>query len=241
MGTLFLLPNVLDEKASHQAFFPSSVDAAVGMIDGLIAESEKGARRFLSRFSFPPPKTFRDIPTQLLNEHTTQAQFEELLKPLLKGESWGLISDCGLPCLADPGAHLVLAARRKGVSIQAFPGPSSLIFALMLSGLSAQHFTFHGYLPKEGDELRAKITLMEKRSREEGSTHLFIEAPYRNEKLLTILLKELNNATLLSLAVNLSLPEQWVMTQMVSEWKKAGVPPIDKRPAVFLLRAHLKY
>ncbi|MGE3535768.1 MAG: 16S rRNA methyltransferase, partial [Parachlamydiales bacterium] len=104
---LFLFPNLLDEEGDHTQVLPKSVDAAVSQIHGLIAESEKAARRFLRRFQFEAPKTFRDIPIQLLNEHTADRQIDELLDPILKGQCWGLISDCGMPCLADPGSSLV--------------------------------------------------------------------------------------------------------------------------------------
>lgn len=236
---LLLLPNLLDETASHELFLPKSVDQAVFSLDGLIAESEKGARYFLRRFTFPEGKTFREIPIQQLNEHTQEKQLNDLLKPILQGQCWGLLSDSGLPCLADPGASLILKARKAKIFITAYPGPSSLIYALMLSGLSAQHFTFHGYLPKEEGALIAQLQTIQLRSLKEGSTHLFIETPYRNRKLLTFLLKTLKEETLLSVAVDLTLSSQWVETGSIKEWKKASLPDIDKRPAVFVIRAKL--
>lgn len=234
--TLLLFPNVLNEETVHDRVLPKSVDEAVGRIDGLIAESEKGARRFLRRFAFEPPKTFRDIPIQLLNEHTTDKQLDELLVPILKGQCWGLISDCGVPCLADPGSNLVFKARKKGVAIDSFAGPSSILLALILSGLGAQRFTFHGYLPKEEGELHQAVKEMQKRSAQEKSTHLFIEAPYRNEKLLANLLKVLSDSTLLCVATDLTTSLQSVVTKSVKEWKSSPIPQIDKRPTVFLLR-----
>lgn len=234
---LLLFPNVLDEEGLHDPVLPKSIDEAVPQIDGLIAESEKAARRFLRRFAFAPPKTFRDIPIRLLNEHTPEQQIDELLAPLIKGECWGLISDCGMPCLADPGSDLVFKARRKGIAIQTFAGPSSILLSLVLSGLGGQRFTFHGYLPKEEEGLLKAIQEMQRRSSQEKSTHLFIEAPYRNEKLLSQLLKTLQDSTLLCLATDLTAPTQEVATKSVGEWKRSSPPQIDKRPTVFLLRA----
>ena len=237
--TLFLFPNLLDDEGDHTFFLPQSVDQAVAQIDGLIAESEKGGRRFLKRFAFPTPKTFREIPIRLLNEHTTNAEIDALLEPILKGESWGLVSDAGMPCLADPGSQLVFRARQRKVSVETFPGPSSIMLALILSGLSGQHFTFHGYLPKEEPLQIKKIQQMEQRSLQEGSTHLFIEAPYRNLKLLGTLLKTLHNKTHLSLGIELTSPRQEVYLKSVEQWKAASLPPIDKRPTVFVIRQNL--
>jgi 16S rRNA (cytidine1402-2'-O)-methyltransferase len=236
--TLYLFPNLLDENGSVEAFLPASVATAVSTIDGIIAESEKGARKFLRRFSFPEPKTFRDIPIQLLNEHTQVKQLDELLSPIVKGETWGLVSDCGLPCLADPGSNLVYKARQRGITIETFAGPSSVIYALMLSGLGAQHFTFHGYLAKDEAKRSAQLKTIETRSREDQSTHLCIEAPYRNQKLLTYLLQNLKPETTLCVATDLTLPTQWVMTQTVGSWRKQTLPEIDQRPTVFVFRAN---
>lgn len=233
---LFLFPNLLDEEGMHDQVLPKSVDEAVSQIDGLIAESEKAARRFLRRFSFPAPKTFREVPIRLLNEHTSDHQLDELLAPLIKGECWGLISDCGMPCLADPGSNLVFKARQKGVAVETFAGPSSILMALVLSGLGGQHFTFHGYLPKSEEELLRAVQEMQKHSAQAKSTHLFIEAPYRNEKLLSFLLKTLHEDTFLSLAIDLTASSQEVVTRRVREWKQLALPSIDKRPTVFLVK-----
>ena len=231
--TLYLFPNLLAELETTRDYLPTSIDAAVAGIVGLIAESEKEARRFLKRFSFPPPKTFREIPLHLLNEHSTPADKKELLAMILRGGKWGLVSDCGMPCLADPGADLVLMAREKGVQVHTFAGPSSILFALVLGGLGGQRFAFHGYLPKEEKELLRAVKSLEKTSREQLATQLFIETPYRNQKMLQFLLQHLDPATYLSIACDLTLPTEQVWTLKVSEWKKRALPALDKRPAVF--------
>lgn len=232
-GVLLLLPNVLGEESP--LLLPTAVEHAVQNMDGLISESEKGGRHFLRRFSFPAPKTFRDIPIRLLNEHTIEKEVTLLLEPLLKGQKWGLISDCGLPCIADPGAKLVCEARKHGLGVEAFPGASSIVLALMLSGLCAQSFAFHGYLEREPEKCIAQIKKLQKRAFEEKTTQVFIETPYRNQKLLEILLNHLGNPTQLCVAWDLMMPSQEVLCHPIADWKKKELPALNKKPAVFLI------
>jgi 16S rRNA (cytidine1402-2'-O)-methyltransferase len=234
---LYLLPNLLSDLDTHVGHLPASVDAAVLEVTTLIAENEKEGRRFLRRFSFPPPKTFRDIPILLLNEHSTDRDKQALLQEMEKGGVWGLVSDCGMPCVADPGADLVLKAREKGIAVRAFIGPSSILLALVLSGLGGQHFTFHGYLPKLEPQLIQELRRIEKLSLKEGSTHLFIEAPYRNRKLMENILAALDDKTWLCIACDLTAAAEDVQTQRVGTWKKKALPDINKRPTVFLIRS----
>lgn len=211
MRVLHLLPNLLHPD-SCWSFTPPAMQA-------LIAESEKGGRQFLKRFLGKI-----EIPIYTLNEHTQD------LKPLLvlREESVGLISDAGLPCLADPGARFIFEARKKEISIQAYPGPSSIFLALMLSGLSGQKFMFHGYLERESAQLIKQIKHFAPQM-----THIFIETPYRNDKLLATLLATLNSQDLLCVAVDLMGKEEKVTTLSVKEWKKEV--SFHKRPAVFLV------
>lgn len=237
MPILYLLPNLLDHSQDHHAFFPSTVDAIVPTLGGLIAETEKEARRYLKRFLFPESKTFRDIPILLLNEHTTTLQKEGVIETIVRSHaSWGLISDCGLACLADPGADLVLLAKKRGVQVQACVGPSSIILALMLSGLGGQRFIFHGYLPREEKLLIEKLKQMDKNSQKDY-THLFIETPYRNQKLFKQLCTTLSNQSWLSIACDLTSDQEWVKTKRIAQWKKEQ-PLFDKLPAVFIVRNH---
>lgn len=233
---LYLFPNLLADLETHGGYLPASVDAAVAKIDGLIAEDEKQGRRFLRRFTFLPPKTFRDVPIRLLNEHSTEEDKKGLLKEIKNGGTWGLVSDCGMPCLADPGADLVLMARENGIAVETFAGPSSIMFSLVLSGLGGQHFTFHGYLPKAENLLVQELKRIEKLSIKEGSTHLFIETPYRNQRLLEKLIASLEEKTWLCVACDLTLPSQYVQTRKIKDWKKISLPNIDKRPCVFVLK-----
>lgn len=227
--TLILLPNLLSAEASIERSFPPVLAEEVKRLSGLIVEDEKEARAFLKRLGSP------FLPMKKLNEHTPKQEIQELLEPLLKGETWGLVSDAGLPCLADPGAELVRKARERGIKIEAIPGPSSLFLALMLSGLPAQRFAFHGYLPREQPDLSHRLKELEKRSEREEATQLFIEAPYRNLKMLHSILEALQEKTLLCVAWDLMGPDEGVITRSIAEWKKSSPPPIDKKPAVFCL------
>ncbi|MCX6988055.1 MAG: SAM-dependent methyltransferase [Chlamydiae bacterium] len=233
---LVLIPNVLNEEETQiHSCFTQEVITLVPTLDGLIAESEKGGRHYLKRFPFPEGRSFRDIPIKVLSEHTKEGDYVELLSLLKRGQRWGLVSDAGLPCLADPGARLVFLARQKGVQVQAHMGPSSIILALMLSGLMAQKFTFEGYLPKEMAELTVAIKQMQQRSLKEGSTHLFIETPYRTQQLLERLIELLDENMMLSISCDLTLPTQLVMTYTIGQWKKMPKPDIQKRLVVFVV------
>lgn len=232
---LYLLPNLLDETSSYRENFPTCLDEVIPSLDGLIAESHKGARRFLCRFCYPENRSFREVPISLLNEHTTQTELQDLLVPLKRGEKWGLISDAGLPIFADPGSDLVFLCQKNRIPVHPLPGPSSIFYALMLSGFSAQNFTFHGYLPRQDAELKQKLWQMEKRVRLEKQTQLFIEAPYRNLKLLEVLLRELQSTTYLAVCWNLTAPSQGVMIDRIVKWKQRPLPPLKKMPAVFLI------
>jgi 16S rRNA (cytidine1402-2'-O)-methyltransferase len=211
MKQLLLLPNILHEE-SIWSYTPPRIDA-------LIAESEKGGYQFLKRFLLPK------CPVYLLNEHTEKP--EELLK--IQQEVVGLISDAGLPCLADPGAQVVAAAHRLGIPVEAVPGPSSLIMALQLSGFLGQAFVFHGYFPREEGELAAKLKKLDP-----SYTHLFIETPYRTEKLFQWLMKHLSGAAKLCIATELMGPQSFVRTDTVTGWKKKPLSPSKSR-AVFLI------
>ncbi len=233
---LVLLPNLLDESLSHELFLPASVPPAVQSIQGIFAESEKSARRYLRRF-LSHDEMVR-VPIRLLNEHTKSSELMELIQPVLNGETWGVLSDAGLPCLADPGAEIVWLARERGISVEALVGPSSIVLSLQLSGFSSQRFAFHGYLPREMDFLQAKLKELEMRSNKEGATQLFIEAPYRSAKLLEALLSTLKPTTRLCVSASLTTSEQKVVSQSVADWKAGKAKmPLGKEPAVFLLCA----
>lgn len=231
--TLLLLPNVLGECRHAEVFLPASVFKAMQTIDGLIAESDKEGRRYLSRFTTKKPTM--EMPIALFNEHTPDSDLDFLLEPIVKGERWGLVSDAGLPCIADPGSKLVLRAIQRGIATQAFVGPSSILLALMLSGLPGQKFFFHGYLDREPSKRKKEIQKLAQQSQLEKATQIFMETPYRNQYTLEDLIATLPEGALLSVSWDLTLPTQGVMTQRISLWKKCTLPNLDKKPAIFLI------
>jgi len=231
---LYLLPNLLGPIEDHKFFLPNSVDQIVPSLDGLIAESEKGGRRYLSRFKMH--KKPSEIPIALLNEHTRISDIDFLLEPLVAGENWGVVADAGLPCLADPGASLVLRSHERNIAVKCFSGPSSITHSLMLSGLSGQRFNFYGYIARHPQERKKSLQLWE---RTKGVTHLFIEVPYRNVMTVKSCLETLQGATLFCIASQLTLPDEWVATKPISMWKKENFdtlhPHLAKKNAIFLL------
>ncbi|MCE5317650.1 MAG: SAM-dependent methyltransferase [Parachlamydia sp.] len=231
--TLLLLPNLLGEQPHHDLFLPASVDRAVASIDDLISESPTAGRRYLGRFQTKKPA--HEIPIALYNEHNSDQDLDFLLEPIRKGERWGLVSDGGLPCIADPGSKLVARARQTGINVQAFVGPSAILLSLMLSGLPGQRFAFHGYLDKDPATRKKQISNLAKRSRQEDSTQIFIEAPYRNKHVLEMLVETLDDQTQLCVAWELTLPSQGTVSQPISLWKKSPLPNLEKRNAIFLI------
>ncbi len=232
---LLLLPNLLGDIRHHQPFLPASVDKAVISLDGLIAESVQAGRRYLGRFETIIPNN--EIPIALYNEHTADDQIDFLLEPIRAGQRWGLLSDSGLPCIADPGYKLVRQARLSGLNVQSFVGPSSIMLALMQSGLPGQKFYFHGYLPKEGEKRNIEIKDLEKKSAIEDLTQIFIETAYRNQQMLESLLQTLNDETWLCVAWELTTPDQGILSQPVKIWKKSPLPNLAKKNAIFLFKA----
>lgn len=224
---LFLLPNLLCEEGDPLSL-PANLAPTVQSLQGLIAESEKPARRYLKSFNH-----LHGTPIALLNEHTTPQEIQELLQPLLKGESWGLISDAGLPCIADPGSSLVFAAQSLNIPIHAISGPSSLFLSLMLSGLPSQRFAFHGYI---GKDLHAEkdLHIWQERSRNDQETQIFIDTPYRSDKILATTLRCLHPSTLLTIAAHLTHPSAYLRTATISTWKHSPLPSLHKIPTIFL-------
>ena len=194
---------------------------AVQSLDGLIAESDSGARRFLSLFGR------EKLVVAVYNKNSAEDLVDFLLAPIRKGERWGLLSDAGLPCIADPGHQLVARARTLGLKVEAHAGPSSLFLALMLSGLPGQNFHFHGYPDRNPLPQIKKLP--------PGVTHLFIEAPHRSGEFLKQLIDTLPDEALLSLSWDLTLPTQNTLTHKVELFKKMPLPNLTKKPAIFCI------
>lgn len=221
--TLYLLPNLLSGQANPKLSLVSGLDDIVNSLDGFFVEHPKEARVFLKHFDFERLKT---KPMEVLDKDTTN--FVTLLQPLIKGEKWGIIADCGLPCIADPGAKLVYGARDKNIDVIAIPGPSSLILALQLCGLESQTFVFQGYLPRDCKVERLPML------------QVFIETPYNNEKSLEKLFSTLKEDDTLCIAIDLTLPTQTVITKKMKWWKDhMSEVDMHKKPAIFLIKTRI--
>ncbi|MDD2195659.1 MAG: SAM-dependent methyltransferase [Bacteroidales bacterium] len=228
-GTLYLIPTTLGSD-KWQDVIPLYVSQIARDTRHFVVEDIRTARRYLSRLEMPVP--ISDLHFELLNEHTIQQDVHKLLLPLLDGLSVGLMSEAGVPAVADPGASLVALAHKHGIPVVPLVGPSSIVMALMASGFNGQNFAFVGYLPIKAKERERRIAQLEQRSREENQTQLFIETPYRNNHLLSSLLSTLKPETLLHISCDLTLPTELVLTQSVKEWKKK-MPDLHKRPSIF--------
>lgn len=232
-GSLYLLPNTLGDTAA-EAVIPAAALHRTRCLDYFIAENPKSARAFLKRVG--SPLALQEILVERLDHNTRPADIPVLLEPVLRGRDAGLLSDAGLPAIADPGAALVRIAHEKGVRVTPLSGPSSIVLALAASGLEGQRFAFHGYLPVAKDELAAALKELERQSRRLRQTQIFIETPYRNDATLGVMLRTLSEDTLVCVAADLTLESELVRTQRTSEWR--GKPPqLKGRPAVFLLLA----
>lgn len=246
-GTLYLIPNTLgpagDQAQPLAAILPAAVQATAARLSHYVAENAKSARAFLKLVAQTQPlaRPLQEIQISELNVQTAAQQLPELLEPLRRGIDTGLISEAGVPAVADPGADLVRLAHLEGIPVKPLVGPSSLLLALMASGLNGQSFAFHGYLPTDAGQRTKRLRQLEDRSRSERQTQLFIETPYRNLAMLEAMASTCSPSTLLCAATDLTLPSESVVTLPAVEWQarlKAGkAPDIHKKPTVFLLLA----
>ena len=231
-GVLYLLPTALGDTA-WQAYLPQETRDTACRLTHFIAENAKTARAEFKRIGHPQP--LRDLAIEQIPEKLPAAEIERLLAPLLGGHDVGLMSEAGCPGVADPGALLVRRTHALGLAVKPLVGPSSLLLALMASGLDGQRFAFHGYLPQREPERGRKIAELERESQRHGQTQIFIETPYRNATLFAALLSACRPATLLCLASNLTLATETILTKAIADWRKASPPQLDKRPTVFLM------
>lgn len=247
-GTLYLIPNTLglNDDASADplaAVIPEHVRAITAALPYFIAENAKTTRAHLKLVGLTHPlaRPLQDIRIRELNVNTEARELPELLAPLAAGEDAGLISEAGVPAVADPGANLVRLAHASGIRVRPLVGPSSLLLAVMSSGLNGQSFAFNGYLPTDVGQRAKRLKMLEDRSRSERQTQLFIETPYRNGALLDAIASTCHASTLVCVATDLSLPSETIRTQTVGKWRSelaAGrAPDFHKKPTVFLLLA----
>ena len=241
-GTLYLIPNSLGPGALDEVL-PASVRQTTAKLDYFIAENAKTARAFLKLVSTTHPlgKPLQEIEIRELNINTAASELPALLAPLLAGRNAGLVSEAGVPAVADPGADLVRLAHQKNIPVKPLVGPSSILLALMARGLNGQSFAFQGYLPTDSGQRANRLRQLEQRSRQEKQTQIFIETPYRNEAMLEAIANHCTSSTLLTVATDLTLATETVRTQPVQIWKNemtAGrFPDFKKKPTVFLLLA----
>jgi len=233
-GRLFLLPAWLSEDTPPEHVVPAPVIERIRALDCFVVENAKSARRYIASCGHPKP--LREIAMAELSEHTAVAAIPELLEPALKGRDLGLLSEAGLPAVADPGALLVAAAHARGVVVVPMVGPSSLLLALMASGLEGQRFRFVGYLPAESAARRAALVDLERQSARFAETQLFIETPYRNDALLADILQACKPSTRLAVAADLTGPSERIRSDRVEVWRLRP-EEIGKRPAIFLILA----
>jgi 16S rRNA (cytidine1402-2'-O)-methyltransferase len=232
-GKLFLIPSAIAQGASKTTLTPQVRDILLST-SYFVAEHIREARRFIS--SLQLGISIEGLDFKELSKHTPADQLAELIEPVLKGHNLGVLSDAGCPGIADPGAEIVKAAHSRKIEVVPLVGPSSIVLALMASGLSGQNFKFTGYLPINTKDLKNKINFLESQSRKEHETQIFIETPYRSDKLLHQLIATLNPSTSLTVAKDLTGTKEHILSMPVYEWKKHKMV-IGKTPAVFLFLA----
>jgi 16S rRNA (cytidine1402-2'-O)-methyltransferase len=230
-GKLYLIPNTLGET-NPMDVLPQTVQRAIELMNTFVVENEKDARKFIK--SICPDKIQANLKLSPLNKRTEKSEHLEMIKPCLNGENIGLMSDAGCPGVADPGAAIVKLAHENGIQVVPLVGPSSILLAVMASGMNGQSFAFNGYLPIDKDEKKVMLKNLEKLSADKNQSQLFIETPYRNNKMLEDILSILQPSTHICVAADITLPTEYIKTFRVSEWKKIKVD-LHNRPCIFII------
>ena len=233
-GKLYLIPTGLGSSAPLE-IIPISIKKIIESIDIYIVENEKSARKFIKSVS--SGKSQSSLTLFSLNKFTDPIEIPSFLEECHKGNNIGLLSDAGCPGVADPGAEVVRMAHEKNIKIIPLVGPSSILLAIMSSGMNGQNFAFNGYLPIEKSERKSKIKQLEKRSFNENQSQLFIETPYRNNSILEDLYNTLNLDTKICVACDLTLPTEHIKTQSAKQWKNSKLD-FHKRPAIFIIHKY---
>lgn len=231
MPTLYLLPAPLGPNALHA--LPTDAVNTMHRLEYFIAERAKTARHLLKQTGLQRP--ISSLTIFELDKRTPQEEWQTFLRPALQGYDIGLLSEAGMPGIADPGAVIVRLAHEKGIRVQPVTGPSSILLALISSGMSGQQFCFHGYLPAKRPELARELQRLESHSRKYSQTQIFMETPYRNNAVVETALKILNHSTRFCVATDLTLPTEYVMTRTIGDWKVLPPPDLHKRPSIFLI------
>ncbi len=230
--TIYLIPNIIAEDTQDQVI-NSQVLETVGELDYYLAENVRSARRFISSLKVRPVS---ELHFEKLDKNTSEKDLDWLTKPLQDGHSLGIISEAGCPAVADPGSLLIKWAHRMNVPVVPLVGPCSIILALMASGMNGQRFEFHGYLPIENADRTKTLRWMEKESRKRNKTQIFMETPYRNQKLMEAIIRSCDPSTILCIALDLTSPDQQIIAAPVEKWKRLKLS-LNKKPAIFLIQA----
>lgn len=231
-GKLYLIPTTLGDNEPLEVL-PISVKKVIEQTNVYIVENEKTARRFIKKISSGKSQSALQI--FLLNKFTHASALPEFLEPCLNGVQVGLLSEAGCPGIADPGADVVRLAHQKEIKVVPLVGPSSILMAMMSSGLNGQNFAFNGYLPIDKNERKNELKTLERLSFEKKQSQIFIETPYRNNKMLDDLCSSIGAQTLVCVACDITLPTEFIKTQTVGEWKKNKVD-LHKRPTIFIIQ-----
>jgi 16S rRNA (cytidine1402-2'-O)-methyltransferase len=232
-GKLFLLPTPIDENGLES--IPPEAMRIMHGLDHFIVERARTSRRYIS--TTKPPKSIESLQIEEMPEDVTNMKLmEEQLQPILEGIDMGIMSEAGLPAVADPGNKYVAIAHRLGIRVVPVSGPSSIMMALIGSGLEGQRFTFHGYLSAKKDELASQLKDLERKADREDATQIWIEAPYRNKQVLEAVERHLDPKRMFCIAAGLGSKDGFVLTRQVNAWRRSGWPEIHKIPAVFLLK-----
>ncbi|GAA3517653.1 SAM-dependent methyltransferase [Aquimarina addita] len=231
-GRLYLIPTRLGDDVPLEVL-PISIKKVLEQVNHYIVENEKPARRFIKKVS--PSKSQGSLIINTVNKYTDIAEIPTYLEPCLNGLSVGLLSDAGCPGIADPGAEIVKLAHEKGIQVTPLVGPSSILLAMMSSGMNGQCFSFNGYLPIDKNERKSAIKTLERISLEKQQAQIFIETPYRNDKMLTDLTTILHDSTRLCIACDITLTTEYIATKNIAQWKNESIE-LHKKPAIFIIQ-----
>ncbi|MBR2429505.1 MAG: SAM-dependent methyltransferase [Alistipes sp.] len=233
-GTIYMIPCPIADGESVWEVLPKANLDIMNSLDYFVVENIRSARRFLSKAGIE--RKIDELEFVELNEHTTSASdVERMLRPIIEGRSAGVISEAGVPGVADPGAEIVALAHKHDIRVVPLVGPSSIVMAMMASGQNGQSFSFVGYLPVKEPERTRHIRNLEQRALSEHSAQIFIEAPYRNIKLFDTLVKSLKPTVRLTVACDITSHDEYIKTQSIEQWRRTPVPSIEKRPTIFIL------
>ena len=233
LGKLYLIPTTLGDTSPLEVM-PISVKKVVEVLDHFIVENEKSARRFIKKIT--PNKSQPSLNLMLIDKYSDDLETRNYLDVCEQGISVGVLSEAGVPAIADPGASIVKLAHQKGIQVIPLVGPSSILMAMMSSGMNGQNFTFNGYLPIDKSDRKKVVKELERLSKDKNQSQIFIETPYRNEKMLADLCATLQPKTRLCVACDITLPTEFIKTLPIELWKKTKAD-LHKRPAIFIIHA----